>query len=364
VITATGVDLFDNDCTLGTDEVSPVDTRIVGLNIVSAELFVMFGNRSNQITLADNELTGAGWGSPWSQIYVWEDSIHQCGQPGHLNDAPSTQWFLVENLHTTSSYKRNVTMTAENSAMLGNTFGSSTDSHIVRWSVMNSSIISHNKWTGSISGSGGHHLKWHAGKFADGDFGGLNQHAVFSHNLLAATATPLSWPFTIGQQAGQDQRVSRVIIEDNYFIDGDGDAQIFFIISADETRVSNNICEQRVSDVNGIDCILFWLRDFWTINGNHRVVGNHLYDNTSGSHNTTVATFEGGSNNDASDNVSYAPNNSGTVRGLYDPNTTCGTCTDNYGITSDPPFGTGPTGPECVADPSAIDEYEICRSLP
>ena len=354
-IESAGATLFRNTCDgSGQNGPAPVDTRIVELEFHNGASLLQLQDPAKQLTVAHVDLTGSWFGSDFGQIYQWRDQISFC-ESGNT-PAPADQWFLVENDQARSDNGRNVTMTAERSAALGNTFRGAPGDHVIRWMVTRRNVISHNQWLG-LPKSGLHQLKYHAGHYDDGNFGGVNEYSVISHNFCNGNNG--AWPWTLGQQ-GQSgepsntfERASRMLIEDNYFKDANGSIQIFVRIDADQSRFSRNVCEQKVAGANGITCGNFSVRDWWPMVGQHRAHGNILYDSVSHTFNSRTVSFGMGADNRAHDNIVWAPNtgNDEAVAGLG----TCapGACSNNFET------GDFSTIPFVSTDPSSLDDYEL-----
>jgi hypothetical protein len=352
-IEGAGVTLFQNTCG-GADGPAPVDTRIVDLEFHDGSGFMQFEDPAEQLTLARVDLTGRWAGNDFGQIYQWRDQINHC-ESGN-SPGPAEQWFLVENDFTRTVSGRNVSMTAQRSAALGNTFGGSDGSHVVRWQVTRRNVISHNQWVG-LPKAGLAQLKFHAGKYNDGNFGGVNEYSVVSYNFCNGNSG--AWPFTLGQQgqSGESssafQRASRMIVERNYFKDSTGLVQIFVRIDADQSRFSENVCEQKVSGSDNITCGHFGVRDWWPMTGHHRAHSNILYDSLSHSFSSLTVDFGIGSNNQARDNIVWAPNGGNDVAVTGTDTCAPGACSDNFET------GDFNTVPFASSNPDSFDDYEL-----
>jgi hypothetical protein len=355
-IEGSGTALFENTCKgSGQAGPAPVDTRIMDLELHDGASFLQLQDPAEQLTVARVDLTGLwGPGSDFGQIYQWRDHINYC-ETGNSPDA-AEQWFLVENDFGRTESGRNITMTAQRSAALGNTFRGATNSHVVRWQVTRRNVISHNQWLGSPK-DGLHQLKYHGGQYNDGNFGGVNEYSVISHNFCNGNKG--AWAFTLGQQ-GLDgdpsdtfERASRMIIENNYFKDADGSVQIFVRIDADQSRFSDNVCEQKVSGSDNITCANFSIRNSWPMSGEHRAHSNILFDSLSHNFESRTVSFGLGSNNQAHDNIVWAPGsgNDQAVAGMG----TCasGACSDNFET------GDFSTIPFVSSNPSSLRDYEL-----
>jgi hypothetical protein len=144
-----------------------------------------------------------------------------------------------------------------------------------------------------------------------------------------------------------------MIIENNYLKDGTGSVQIFVRVDADQSRFSNNVCEQKVAGSNDITCGNFSNRDWWPMVGQHRAHGNILYDSISHNFNSRTVSFGLGTDNRASDNIVWAPGsgNDEAVSGMG----TCasGACSNNLET------GDFNTIPFVSSDPSSLNDYEL-----
>jgi hypothetical protein len=350
-IEGAGATLFGNVCDgPGQTGPAPVDTRIVGFEFHNGATLLALQDPAKQLTVAHNDLTGQWVGG--DQINQWSDSIRYC-ESGNSPSA-ADQWFLVENDHARADSGRNLTMTARRSAALGNTYRGAPTEHVVRWQVTERNVISHNRWLG-VPKPGLHQLKFHAGIYDDGNFGGVNEYSVVSHNFCSGNSGP--WAFTLGQQGPLDERASRMIIEHNYLKDGNGTVAIFVLISADTSRFSHNVCEQKVKGDNFDNdaiCGYFGLREPWPIQGHHRAHGNILFNSVPGEATSNTVSFDmGGAGNHARDNIVWAPKG-----GADEPVTGLGTCAPGActGNRSTKDFHSAPFVAE---DPSSLDDYRL-----
>jgi hypothetical protein len=354
-VEAAGVTLFENTCgPAGRGGPAPVDVRIVGIQIHGGASFIRLQDPAQQVTVSHVTLTGRWLGGEFGQIFQWRDQIAYC-QAGR-SPGPADQWFLVENDHAVSEQGRNLSMTARRSAALGNVFRGAPSDHVVRWHVAKRNIISHNSWLGRPK-AGLHQLKYHAGKFNDGAFGGMNEYSVISNNFCHGRNG--IWSFTLGQQGQASpppervERASRMLVEDNYFKDTDGSVQIFVTIDADQSRFSGNVCERQAVGTTGIACGYFAARDPWPMVGQNRAHSNILFDGASHKFNSRTIEFTTGSGNRAHGNIVWAPDSGRdvAVEGLA----TCapGGCFDNRSTRD---FASIPFVSQA---PQSLDDYEL-----
>jgi hypothetical protein len=229
--------------------------------------------------------------------------------------------------------------------------------------------MSRNHWIGH---AGVHQLKWHATGDDDGLYFGNEQYTTIEGNLY--DGLNVGDPFSLGQQNGSlddgcgcCEYNKKMHILGNYFRDGTGSVNLGVEIHGDYAKAKENICEiAQTGRQDEHKCIAFDTRcksgAHFPIQGGHRAINNRSYDaaaHTQGSH---AVYFGQGANNQARDNILYAPNASGGVAAIADTNATCGVglCTPNYTETSSSPFG-GSFG-DCVPAPDNRSEYAICRT--
>ena len=394
---ASGAELLGAGCNgAGADAVAPVDARFANLTLNGSGSHSFYGDRSDdankQLTFYDLNFTGTwtGVNAGTGAISGWDSESEYCcnNGPTHADGcALNEQTFIVEVTFPDTSISRNLTWIPSRNGILGNTFKSSFNSHVVRMHGLQKNVFSRNHFTGTVGGSGVHSLKFHAIGTDDSAYShvGLQTNTVIEGNLEESYG--IGDPLSLGQQNGapidgcgccEYNKYMQVL--DNYAIDNNGQPQKFAEIHGDYAKAADNICQ--IDSLGGntqFTCAVFDTRcdgskgaPSFPIEGYHRSRRNHVYDSTTHSNYVRTTYFEQGLESEATDNVLYVPNGTGNIDSVVEsggPGSRCGSglCTDNYdycpsgcdGTTS--PFGT-PFG-TCV-EPSTRDDYEICRALP